>query len=256
MRRREFLQGIACAALAGLPVDSPAATDPSDSSAAAHFYDALAPFGNVGLLHITDCHAQLLPIHFREPSVNLGVGAARGRPPHLVGEALLEHFGVAAGTRDAHALTYLDFERAARAYGAMGGFAHLATLIKRLRAERPGALLLDGGDSWQGSATSLWTRGQDMVDACLLLGVDVMTAHWEFTYGTARVKEVIAKDFAGHIDFVAQNVRTADFDDPAFPSYVLKEVNGIAVAIIGQAFPYTPIAHPRYLVADLSVRHS
>jgi sulfur-oxidizing protein SoxB len=247
MRRREFLQAIAAAAVAGLPLDAAQAADDADGE---RFYGALAPFGNVALLHITDCHAQLKPLHFREPSVNLGVGHARGHPPHLVGEALLKHFGIAAGTREAHAFTYLDFERAARAYGAMGGFAHLATLIRRLRGERPGALLLDGGDTWQGSATSLWTRGQDMVDAAKLLGVDVMTGHWEFTYGAARVKEVVEKDFADRIEFVAQNVRTADFGDPVFAPYVIKRVNGVAVAIVGQAFPYTPIANPRYFVPE------
>jgi len=247
MRRREFLQAIAAAAVAGLPLDAAHAADDVDGE---RFYGTLAPFGNVALLHITDCHAQLRPLHFREPSVNLGVGIARGQPPHLVGEALLKHFGIAVGTREAHAFTYLDFERAARAYGAMGGFAHLAALIRRLRGQRPGALLLDGGDTWQGSATSLWTRGQDMVDAAKLLGVDVMTGHWEFTYGAARVKEVIEKDFAGRIEFVAQNVRTADFDDPVFAPYVIKRVNGVAVAIVGQAFPYTPIANPRYFVPE------
>ena len=247
MRRREFLQAIAAAAWAGLPLDAARAADDVDGD---RLYGALKPFGNVALLHITDCHAQLKPVHFREPSVNLGAGHARGHPPHLVGEALLKHFGIAAGTRAAHAFTYLDFERAARAYGAMGGFAHLATLIRRLRGERPGALLLDGGDTWQGSATSLWTRGQDMVDAAKLLGVDVMTGHWEFTYGAARVKEVVENDFADRIEFVAQNVRTADFGDPVFAPYVIKRVNGVAVAIVGQAFPYTPIANPRYFVPE------
>jgi S-sulfosulfanyl-L-cysteine sulfohydrolase len=244
MKRREFLQGLVAAAVAGLPIDAPRATDGE------RLYDALQPFGNVGLLHITDCHGQLNPARFREPSVNLGVGAARGKPPHLVGEALLKHFGIAPGTRAAHAFTHLDFERAARAYGAMGGFAHLSTLIKRLRSQRPGALLLDGGDSWQGSATSLWSRGQDMVDAAKLLGVDVMTGHWEFTYGAQRVKEVVDRDFAGRVDFIAQNVRTADFGDPVFEPYVIKTINGIPVAIVGQAFPYTPIANPRYFVPD------
>ncbi|MFI4951901.1 MAG: thiosulfohydrolase SoxB, partial [Burkholderiales bacterium] len=247
MRRRDFLQALAAAAVAGLPIDDARATDAQDGE---RLYGALRPFGNVGLLHVTDCHAQLNPIRFREPSVNLGVGAARGKPPHLVGEALLKHFGIAPGTREAHAFTCLDFERAARAYGAMGGFAHIATLVKRLRAARPGTLLLDGGDTWQGSATSLWTKGQDMVDAGKLLGVDVMTGHWEFTYGAQRVKEVIGRDFAGSVDFVAQNVRTADFGDPVFDPYVIKVVNGVPVAIVGQAFPYTPIAHPRYFVAD------
>jgi S-sulfosulfanyl-L-cysteine sulfohydrolase len=132
----------------------------------------------------------------------------------------------------------------------MGGFAHLATLVKRLRGDRPGALLLDGGDTWQGSATSLWTKGQDMVDAAKLLGVDVMTGHWEFTYGAARVKEVVEKDFAGRVDFIAQNVRTADFGDAVFPPYVIKTINGVRVAIVGQAFPYTPIANPRYFVPE------
>ncbi len=212
-------------------------------------------FGNVSLLHFTDCHAQLLPGLYREPSVNLGFGAALGRPPHLVGEALLEHFGIKRGTIDAHAFTYLDFAAAARTYGKIGGFAHLATLVKRLKASRPNALLLDGGDTWQGSATALWTKGQDMVDACKLLGVDVMTGHWEFTLGAERVKEIVAGDFAGKIDFLAQNIRTADFGDPVFPAYTIRSMNGVPVAIVGQAYPYTPIANPRYFVADLDVRH-
>jgi len=246
VNRREFLEALACAAVAGMPLDAARAADAADGRA---LYD-LPPFGNVGLLHFTDCHAQLLPVRFREPNVNLGVGAARGQPPHLVGEALLKHFAIAPGTRAAHAFTYLDFERAARAYGTMGGFAHLATLVRQLRASRPGALLLDGGDTWQGSATALWSRGQDMIDAQKALGVDVMTAHWEFTYGAERVKSVVENDFAGRIDFVAQNIRTADFGDPVFPAYVIREINRVPVAIVGQAFPYTPIANPRYFVAD------
>ena len=246
MTRRDFLEALACAAAAGLPLADARALDNADGGAV---YD-VAPFGNVGLLHFTDCHAQLLPLNFREPNVNIGVGAARGQPPHLVGDALLRRFGIRPGTHAAHAFTFLDYERAARAYGRMGGFAHLATLIGKLRAARPGALLLDGGDTWQGSATSLWTKGQDMIDAQRLLGVDVMTAHWEFTYGAARVKEVVEKDFAGRIDFVAQNVRTADFGDPVFAPYVMREVNGVPIAIVGQAFPYTPIANPRYFVPE------
>jgi sulfur-oxidizing protein SoxB len=247
MNRRDFLRAVAAAAAAGLPVDARSALD---LSAGAAFYDSVERFGNVGLLHFTDCHAQLLPVRFREPSVNLGIGAAKGNPPHLVGEHLLRHFGIAAGTRDAHAFTYLDFERAARAYGRLGGFAHLATLVRKLRASRPGALLLDGGDTWQGSATALWTNGQDMVDAQKALGVDVMTGHWEFTLGAERVKAVVDKDFAGKVDFVAQNVQTADFGDPVFAPYVIRQVNGVPVAVVGQAFPYTPIANPRYFVAE------
>ena len=248
MNRREFLHVLATAATAGFALDARVADAKRDADA---FY-ALPRFGNVHLLHFTDCHAQLLPAYFREPNVNLGVGVAKGRPPHLVGEALLKRFGIKPGTGEAYAFTCLDFAHAARLYGRLGGFAQLATLIKRLKADRPGALVLDGGDTWQGSATALWTKGQDMVEAAKLLGVDVMTAHWEFTYGAERVKELIARELAGRIDFVAQNVRTADFGDAVFPAYALREVNGVPVAIIGQAFPYTPIAHPRGFVADWS----
>jgi len=250
MHRRAFLQVLAVAAAAGMPLASREALA-AEAADGGRMYE-LPRFGNVHLLHFTDCHAQLLPIYFREPSVNLGIGDARGRPPHLVGEHLLKHFGIAKGTREAHAFTFLDFEQAARSYGKVGGFAHLSTLIKRMKASRPGALLLDGGDTWQGSATSLWTNAQDMVDACKLLGVDVMTAHWEMTYGAKRVQEIVDKDLKGKIDFVAQNVKTTDFGDQVFAPYTLKEVNGIKVAIIGQAFPYTPIANPRYLVPDWS----
>jgi sulfur-oxidizing protein SoxB len=184
--------------------------------------------------------------------MNIGIGDARGKPPHLVGEAFMRYYKLAPGTRAAHAFTHLDFANAARVFGRAGGFAQLAALVKRLKAERPGALLLDGGDNWQGSATALWTRGQDMIEASKLLGVDVMTAHWEFTYGTERVKQVVAKDFAGKLDFLAQNVRTIDFDDPVFADYAIRPVNGVPVAIIGQAFPYTPIANPRHFVAELT----
>lgn len=209
-------------------------------------------FGNVHLMHFTDCHAQLMPIHFREPNVNLGVGEAFGRVPHLVGERLLKYAGIKPDTPEAHSFTYLNFEQAARTYGKVGGFAHLTTLVKRIKATRPGALLLDGGDTWQGSGTALWTNGQDMVDACLQLGVNVMTAHWEMTLGDKRVKEIVDKDFKGKVDFIAQNVKTTDFGDQVFQAYVMKEMNGVPVAIIGQAFPYTPIANPRYLVPEWS----
>jgi S-sulfosulfanyl-L-cysteine sulfohydrolase len=182
--------------------------------------------------------------------VNLGIAASKGKAPHLVGEHLLKHFGIKPNGREAHAFTYLDFAQASKTYGKVGGFAHLATLVKKIRAARPGALLLDGGDTWQGSATALWSKGQDMVDACKLLGVNVMTGHWEFTLGADRVKHVVENDFKGSIDFVAQNIRTTDFDDQVFKPYVIKEINGIPVAIIGQAFPYTPIANPRHLVPD------
>ncbi len=246
MHRREFLQVLAAAAAAGFALDS---KELLAGQGAEERYD-VPRFGNVSLLHFTDCHAQLLPVWFREPSVNLGVGSAAGKPPHLVGEHLLKAFKIKPGTPEAYAFTCLDFEAAARTYGQVGGFSHLATLVRRLRERRPGALLLDGGDSWQGSATALWSRGQDMVGASRLLGVDIMTGHWEFTLGHERVREIVDRDFAGNIEFLAQNIKTADFGDQVFKPYTLRQIGNTRVAIIGQAFPYTPIANPRYLIPD------
>ena len=243
LSRREFSSVMAAALSAGFPLHASAAAKSSS------LYN-LPKTGNVYLLHMTDCHAQLLPSYFREPSVNLGVGAMQGQLPHLVGEQLLKAAQIKSGTPEAHAFTYLNFERAARQYGKVGGFAHIATLVKQLKASRPGALLLDGGDTWQGSATALWSEGQDMVDACKLLGVDIMTGHWDFTYGEARIKKIVDGDFAGKIDFLAQNVKTSDFGDAVFKPYVIKEINGVRVAIIGQAFPYTPIANPAWLMPN------
>ncbi|MEY3766331.1 MAG: Trifunctional nucleotide phosphoesterase protein YfkN precursor [Pseudomonadota bacterium] len=247
LNKREFLQVLGAGAVSGMGLSAWAQADASRAGQA--MYDIPA-FGNVSLLHMTDCHAQLLPVFFREPSINMGIGSMRGQLPHLVGEHLLRFAKVPANTPMAHALTHLDFERAAQRYGKVGGFAHLATLVKRLKANRPGALLLDGGDTWQGSGTALWTQGQDMVDACKLLGVDVMTGHWEFTLGMERVKKIVEGDFAGRVDFIAQNIKTADFGDPVFKPSVMRQINGVPCAIIGQAFPYTPIANPRYFVAD------
>ncbi|QWD36139.1 thiosulfohydrolase SoxB [Polynucleobacter paneuropaeus] len=246
INRREFLQTLAVASAGGLSLHS----NPSMAQAAANkFYD-LPKYGNVHLLHFTDCHAQLQPIYFREPNVNLGIGSQAGKTPHLVGEYFLKANGIPAGTRDAHAFTYLNFTEAAKTYGQVGGFAHLATLVKQIKASRPGSLLLDGGDTWQGSGTALWTNGQDMANAALALGVDLMTAHWEMTLGEDRVMEIVNKDFKGKIEFLAQNLKTADFGDPVFPSYSIRNMNGIPVAIIGQAFPYTPIANPGYFVPN------
>jgi sulfur-oxidizing protein SoxB len=249
MSRREFLQVLAAAAASGLVLDSRSVLA---GNAPANYYD-LPVFGNVSLMHMTDCHAQLKPIYFREPNVNLGVGASLGKVPHLVGEHLLKAYHIQPGGIDAHAFTYLDFTAAARTYGKVGGFAHLKTLVDRVRASRPGSLLLDGGDTWQGSATALWTNAQDMVDASIALGVDVMTPHWEMTYGAQRVQEIVNGDFkkAG-VDFVAQNVVTNDFGDQVFKPYVIRPINGVQVAIIGQAFPYTPVANPRYMMPDWS----
>ena len=247
--RREFLHLLAVASAGGFALDQRASFAANGNISS--MYD-LPRFGNVHFLHMTDCHAQLKPIHFREPDVNIGIAGSMGQPPHLVGEKLLKHFGIKSGSAEAHAFTYLDFDKAARKYGKVGGFAHLATLVKQLKGGRPGALLLDGGDTWQGSATALWTKGQDMVDAALELGVNVMTGHWEFTLGDKRVKEIVETDFKGKVDFIAQNIQTTDFGDPVFAPYVMKEMNGVPVAIIGQAFPYTPIANPRYFTPEWS----
>ena len=245
MTRREFLHTLAVAAAAGFPLGSKAR-----AAAINGFYDLHSFGNNVTLMHFTDCHAQLLPSYFREPSMNIGVAGMAGKPPHLVGAALLKHYRISPNSRLAHAFTHLDFEHDARTYGQIGGFAHLATLVKKVRGQRPGALLLAGGDTWQGSATALWTKGEDMVQAAKLLGVDVMTGHWEFTLGAARVKELVETQLKGGIEFLAQNVSTADFGDAVFTPWVMREINGVPIAIIGQAFPYVPIAHPRHLVAD------
>ncbi len=246
LSRRDFLQALAIASAGGMSLQS---NFVNAQSTAQQFYD-LPKFGNVHFLHYTDCHAQLLPIYFREPNVNIGIGTQEGKTPHLVGEYFLKANGISAGTRDAHAFTYLDYVAAAQNYGKMGGFAHMATLIKQMKATRPGALLLDGGDTWQGSGTALWTNGQDMVEAALALGVDVMTPHWEMTLGEKRVMEIVNGDFKGKVSFIAQNIKTADFGDMVFNPYVMKVQNGVQVAIIGQAFPYTPIANPRYFTPD------
>jgi sulfur-oxidizing protein SoxB len=206
--------------------------------------------GQVTLLHFTDIHAQLVPIYFREPSVNLGVGEDTGLPPHLTGRNFLKAFSLEPETADAYEFTALDFIALARSYGKLGGLDRMATLVKAIRAERPTqTLLLDGGDSWQGSYTSLQTRGDDMVTAMNALGVDAMTAHWEFTYGAARVKELVAKL---KFPFLCGNVKDATWGDRIFEGSKTFERNGVRIAVIGQAFPYTPIANPRWMIPDWS----
>ncbi len=251
LSRREFMQMLALAGAAGLGLPGCASDKAAKgSSQPGDIYD-VPVFGDVSLLHFTDCHAQLMPIYFREPSVNIGVGAAVGKPPHLVGEYFLKYYGLARGSRDAYAFTFLDFAEAAQRYGKVGGFAHLAALINRMREQRPNrSMLLDGGDTWQGSATSLWTEGQDMVDAQKLLGVELTTGHWEFTYGAERVKQIVNKEFKGKIEFLAQNVNDSTWGDPIFKPYVIRELNGVRIGVIGQAFPYTPIANPAYMIPD------
>lgn len=207
-----------------------------------------APLGQVTLLHLTDLHAQLVPMHFREPTTNIGVGEARGQLLHLTGEALLAHFRVPPGTPMAHALTDLDFDVLARRFGPMGGLDRIATIVKAIRAERPGrTLLLDGGDTLQGSWTALQTKGGDMVEALNLLGAEATTGHWEFTYGTDRVKELVA---ALKCPMLAGNVQDSEWNEDVFDHTATFERGGIKVAVIGQAFPYTPIANPRWMIPD------
>ena len=258
MDRREFIWLLGSASAAGMFSGCRQTGMRTDASA----YDAPA-FGNARILHFTDCHAQLTPVYFREPNVNIGVASAKGRPPHLVGQYLLDNLTSTVTDREAHAFTYLDFAAAAEQFGKVGGFAHLKTLIDRHRAEVASghSLLLDGGDTWQGSATALWTRGTDMVDACNLLGVDIMTGHWEFTYRDDEVMQNIER-FNG--EFIAQNVRVSEealfdgahaYDEDsghAFKPYTMRTMGERRVAVIGQAFPYTPIANPGRFIPDWS----
>ena len=260
LNRREFIRLLGLAGAAGM---FPGAGF-SASSEGSRLYDMPA-FGNARILHFTDCHAQLNPIYFREPSVNLGIGDAFGKAPHLVGKNLLKKFGIAHGGIEEHAYTYLNFEEAARTFGKIGGFAHLATLVKKLRAEyaQGRSLLLDGGDTWQGSGTAFWTRGRDMVEACNLLGVDIMTGHWEFTYLAAEILDN-AEIFDG--EFVSQNCKVkedalfdyeladlGDFNEDTghvFKPYTIREMGDLRIAVVGQSFPYTPIANPQRFIPD------
>ena len=204
--------------------------------------------GNVTLMHVTDIHAQLVPIYFREPSVNLGVGDARGRIPHIVGAEFRKAFKLSDGSPMSYALTYDDFAQLAKSYGAMGGLDRIATVIKAVRAERGDKmLLLDGGDTWTNSWTSYKTEGQDMVDAMALLKPDVMTGHWEFTLGEQRVRELV--DNLGFA-FLAQNVRDNEFEEKVFETSKIFERGGVKVGVIGQAFPFTPIANPRWMIPN------
>jgi sulfur-oxidizing protein SoxB len=254
LHRRELLRLLSAAAACGV---APRLARAADDRA---IYD-VGRFGNARVLHMTDTHAQLAPVYFREPSVNLGVGSMRGRPPHLVGKAFLDHFGIESGGRLAYAFTSLDYEEATHRYGRLGGFAHLKTLVDRLRAEAgPGrSVLLDGGDLWQGSGLANALKGGDMVEAANLLGIAAMTGHWEFTYGEKGVRDNLAQ-FKG--EFLAQNVfltEDAAFNDaPAFDAAsgrvfkpaTIKEIGGFRLAVIGQAFPYVPVAHPKRFVPD------
>ena len=258
MTRREFAQLLGLAGAAGmLPANGFAAKkQPSE------MYE-VPNFGNVRLLHMTDCHAQLLPVYFREPNVNIGVGKAFGQAPHLVGDKLLNHLGIAQGSMEAHAFSYLNFGDAASQYGKVGGFAHLKTLVDRLRQSygSENTLLLDGGDTWQGSGTSFKTRGMDMVKATNELGVDIMTGHWEFTY---HQEEILKNIEAFNGEFLANNIFVTEdalFDGAdeyihdedtghVFKPYTIREMGGARIAVIGQAFPRTKIANPARFIPD------
>ncbi|MCP4981077.1 MAG: thiosulfohydrolase SoxB [Gammaproteobacteria bacterium] len=260
LNRREFIRLMGLAGAAGIFPSVGQSTGDEGS----RLYDMPA-FGNARILHFTDCHAQLKPIYFREPDVNLGFGGALGKAPHLVGKNLLKQFGIPGGGIEEHAYTYLNFEQAARMFGKVGGFAHLSTLVQKLRAEyAPGrSLLIDGGDTWQGSGTAFWTRGRDMVEACNLLGVDVMTGHWEFTYLAAEILDN-AELFKG--EFVSQNCKVkedalfdyeladiGEFNEDSghvFKPYTVREMGDLRIAVVGQSFPYTPIANPQRFIPD------
>ncbi len=249
LSRRDFFQVAAAAAvLTGAPGRlTRAAARQSITQKKLLKFD---PVGQVTLLHFADLHAQLLPIYFREPSVNIGVGAGRGRFPHLTGRAFLDRFGIAAGSPQAYALTSEEFVALARAYGKLGGLDRLATLVKAIRAERPGkTLLLDGGDTWQGSYGALETAGADMVAVMNALGVEAMTAHWEFTYGSARVEELVGRL---EFPFLAGNVRDTEWEEPVFDATASFERGGVKLVVIGQAYPYTPVANPRYMIPTWS----
>jgi sulfur-oxidizing protein SoxB len=248
LSRRDFLQAsVAASAILG------ASTNWTRLSAQQAITQAqLLDFettGNVTLIHFTDCHAQLKPIWFREPSINLGVGAAKGQPPHVTGADFLKLYNIKPGSPEAYAMSSENFVDLARSYGRMGGMDRVATVVKAIRADRPDALFLDGGDTWQGSLTSLRTNAQDMVNVMNALKPDAMTSHWEFTYGIDRVMEIVE---SLPFPFLGANIFDSEWDEPAFEPYRMVERGGAKVAIIGQAFPYMPIANPGWMFPNLS----
>ncbi len=249
--RREFIQvAMATSALVGA---SGFGTWSRVSAQQALTQDQLLQFddfGNVTLIHVTDIHAQLKPLYFREPEINIGVGDAKGKVPHVTGAEFQKMFGIAPGSADAYALSYPDFEALARGYGRMGGMDRVATVVKAIRAARPDSILLDGGDTWHGSMTSFLTKGQDMVNVMNALGVDAMTSHWEWTYGTERVKEIVETQLK--FPFLGANIFDVEWDEPAFEPYKIFERGGQRIGVIGQAFPYMPIANPKWMFPEYS----
>lgn len=247
--RRDFLQ-VSCATVGLLGFGSNLVSAAARQTVSQSDLLAFEPLGNVTITHITDIHAQLVPIYFREPSINLGVGEMTGLPPHITGPAFLKKFGIEKNTANAYAMSSEDFTALAKTYGRVGGIDRIATLLKAIRAERPdNTLFFDGGDTWQGSYTSLKTGGEDMVKVMNLLKTDAMTAHWEFTFGQERVEELVEQlDF----DFLAGNVRDTEWDEPVFEAISYFEKGGVKIGVVGQAFPYTPIANPRHQMPDWS----
>ncbi|MCB1834010.1 MAG: thiosulfohydrolase SoxB, partial [Geminicoccaceae bacterium] len=248
--RREFLQaGVAASALLGASGAGSWSRLMAQQKLTQDDLLRFDSFGNVSLIHVTDIHAQLRPILFREPEVNVGVGEVKGLPPHVTGKDFLDLYGIQPGSADAYALTCEDFASLAKGYGRMGGMDRVATVIKAIRAEREDAILLDGGDTWQGSLTAQATMGQDMVEVMNLLRPDAMTSHWEFTLGIDRVTEIVdGLDFP----FLGANIFDVEWDEPAYDAYTMFERGGAKIAVIGQAFPYMPIANPRWMFPGLS----
>ena len=245
--RRDFLQAtVAASAIYGAGSFTRASAQQSLTQ------DKLLEFnttGNVTLIHITDIHGQLNPVYFREPEINLGIGSVNGLPPHVTGKDFLKLFNMTPGSPEAYALTYNDFSSLAKTYGRMGGLDRVATVLNSIRSERPDALLLDGGDTWQGSYTTHHTQGQDMVNVMNALKPDAMTSHWEFTLGIDRVTEIVENlDFP----FLGANIFDNEWDEPAYEPYKMFERGGVKIAVIGQAFPYMPIANPGWMFPNLS----
>ena len=249
--RREFLQAsVAASAIVGISGFGNWSKLAAQQALTQDQLLAFEDFGNVTLVHITDIHAQLKPIWFREPEWNIGVGEAKGKPPHVVGRDFIEMFKLTPASPEAYALTFEDFEALGKTYGRMGGMDRVATVVKSIRAARPEALILDGGDTWHGSMTSFLTKGQDVVNVMNALGVEAMTSHWEWTLGTERVKEIVETQL--NFPFLGANIFDAEWDEPAFEPYTIFERGGVRIAVIGQAFPYMPIANPKWLFPEYS----
>ena len=249
--RRDFLQASVAASsalsLSGLP--SLGQVSSKQMLTQDHLLD-FDKYGNITLIHITDVHAQLKPLYFREPEINIGVGSADGLPPHVTGKTFLDLFSLKPNSPEAYSLVYEDFTSLAKAYGKMGGIDRVSTVLNSIRSSRPDALLLDGGDTWQGSYTSQMTAGMDMVNVFNKLKPDAMTSHWEFTLGIDRVNELVENHI--NFPFLGANIFDTEWDERAFDPYKFYDRGGVKIAVIGQAFPYMPIANPGWMFPGLS----